>query len=280
MVFLLLAILSSSSIALILKFGNVKKSNTSILINANYITATVLSSSLIIYQGKFFLTIEAFLFAIFLGYLFAATFFFYSKAVGLAGTALATVSARLSVLIPVLFSIILYGESPSIKMYFGFLIALVTLFLFYLSLKKNNNKGYGKKGYIYLILLLTGIGIVDLSMKIFERNFLTTEKGSFVLIIFFTAFIYTFLKIKFQKIHFESHTFKIGLLLGVPNFLSVHFLLAALSQLPAIVVFPIMNIGVIVFTAISAFIIWKETLNKYGILAIVTGIISILLLKL
>ncbi len=280
MIFLLLTILSSSSIALILKFGNVKKSNTAILINANYLTASVLSLIFVFYKGTLSVSLTAFLFALFLGYLFAATFFIYSKAVGLAGTALATVSARLSVVIPVLFSIILYGESPDLKMFIGFLIAIVTLYLFYLSLKKNNVNGFGKRGYLYLILLLCGIGIVDLSMKIFERNFLPDEKGTFVLVIFFAAFIYTLLKIKIQKISFESHTFKTGLLLGIPNFLSVHFLLAALSQLPAIVVFPILNIGVIIFTAVTAFLIWKEKLNNYGILALVTGILSILLLKL
>ncbi len=123
MIYLILAIICSSSLALILKQGNVKKSNTAILINANYLTASVLSLAFVFYKGTLTISITAFLFALFLGYLFAATFFIYSKAVGLAGTALATVSARLSVLIPVLFSIILYGESLNIKMIICFLFA-------------------------------------------------------------------------------------------------------------------------------------------------------------
>ncbi|MEP0862474.1 MAG: EamA family transporter [Ignavibacterium sp.] len=279
MIYLLLAIICSSSLALILKHGNVKKSNTAILINANYLTASVLSLVFVFYKGSLTISLQAFLFALFLGYLFAATFFIYSKAVGLAGTALATVSARLSVLIPVLFSIILYGESPNIKMIFGFGMALVTLYLFYLSLKNHDGKPHSKGSYLILILLLFGIGLVDFSMKIFERNFPSEEKGTFVFTIFFSAFVYTLGYILFKKIKFQSHTFKLGLLLGLPNVLAIHFVLAALSELEAIVVFPIQNIGVIVFTAIMAYIIWKEKINNYGIAALIAGIISIILLR-
>lgn len=279
MIYLILAIISSSSLALILKQGNVKNSNKAILINANYITASLLSFVFIFYKGTFTISIEALLFAIALGYVFAATFFIYSKAVGLAGTALATVSARLSVLIPVILSIIIYGESPNIKMIFGFILTLLTLYLFYLSLKKKNVNTNSNNGYLVLLLLLLGIGIVDFSMKIFERNFPTEEKATFVFLIFFTAFVYTLIHILFKKIEFEKETFKLGLLLGLPNVLAIHFVLAALSQLPAIVVFPIQNIGVIVFTAIMAYIIWREKINNYGIAALIVGIISIILLK-
>lgn len=279
MIYLLLAIICSSSLALILKQGNVKKSNTAILINANYLTASVLSLAFVFYKGTLTISLYALLFALFLGYLFAATFFIYSKAVGLAGTAFATVSARLSVLIPVLFSIILYGESPNIKMIFGFILALVTLYLFYLSLKNHNGTPHSRRSYLILIVLLFGIGLVDFSMKIFEQNFSSEEKGTFVFTIFFSAFIYTLVYILYKKIKFEPHTFKLGLLLGLPNVLAIHFVLAALSELPAIVVFPIQNIGVIVFTAVMAYLIWKEKINNFGVAALIAGIISIILLR-
>lgn len=279
MIYLILAIISSSSLALILKQGNVKNANKAILINANYITASLLSFTFIFINGSFTISLWAFLFAIVLGYVFAATFFIYSKAVGLAGTALATVSARLSVLVPVIFSIIIYDETPNIKMILGFILTLITLYFFYLSLKKNNLNTNTTNVYLILILLLIGIGLVDFSMKIFERNFPLEEKATFVFLIFFSAFIYTLIHILYKKITFEKETFKLGLLLGLPNVLAIHFILAALSELPAIVVFPIQNIGVIVFTAVMAYLIWREKINNYGIAALIVGIISIILLK-
>ncbi len=279
MIFLILAILCSSSLALILKQGHVKNSNTVLLINGNYLTASVFALVFIIFKYGFGYSMESVLFASALGFLFAITFVIYSKAISLAGTALATVSARLSVLIPVLFSIMLFGETPNIKMILGFVLALVTLYLFYLSLK-NQGTVEGRKGkYLILILLLVGIGLVDLSMKIFEQKFPTTEKGVFVFTIFFSAYIYTLIYLLVKKIKFDKGTFSLGLLLGVPNVFAIHLMLAALSELPAIIVFPIQNIGVIVITAVAAYLIWKEEINLYGKIAIGVGIAAILLLK-
>lgn len=270
----------SSSLALILKHGRVKNSNTVLLINGNYATASIFSLAFILFKQEFNYSLEMILFGAGLGILFAGTFVIYSKAISLAGTALATVSARLSVLIPVLFSIIFFGESPNVKMIFGFVLALVTLYLFYLSLK-NHGTVEGRKGkYIYLISLLVGIGLVDFSMKIFEQNFPITEKGVFVFTIFFSAFIYTSIYLLVKKIKFDRSTLNLGLILGVPNVLAIHFLLAALSLLPAIIVFPIQNIGVIVLTAVAAYLFWKEQINLYGKIAIAFGIAAILLLKL
>ncbi len=280
MIYLILAMLCSSSLALILKHGHVKNNNTVLLINGNYATASFASLLFMIFKYGFDISIEVLVFALFLGYLFAITFVIYSKAICLAGTALATVSARLSVLIPVLASISLYGESPTVNMLFGFGLALVTLYLFYLSLK-NHGTQEGKRGkYFYLLLLLTGIGIVDLSMKIFDFNFPQSEKGMFVFTIFFSAFVYTSAYLLIKKIKFDKGTFTLGLILGVPNVLAINFLLAALSVLPAIVVFPVMNIGVILITAVAAYLIWKEQINLYGKIAIAFGIAAILLLKL
>lgn len=280
MIFLVLAIICSSSLALILKHGSVKKTNILLLINGNYLTASVFALIFIFYKGGFHFSLYATLFAVGLGVLFAETFVIYSKAISLAGTALATVSARLSVLIPVLFSILFFGESPNIKMIFGFVAAIITLYLFYLSLK-NHGTQEGRRGkYIYLFSLLVGIGFVDFSMKIFEQNFLIDEKGTFVFLIFLFAFLYTLVRIQIDKIKFDKNTYKIGLILGLPNVLAIHFLLATLSELPAIIVFPIQNIGVIVLTAVAAYLIWKEEINLYGKIAIAVGIAAILLLKL
>lgn len=280
MLFLILAMICSSSLALILKHGYVKNNNTVLLINGNYATASIFSLAFIIFKYGYDYSIEVIVFGAFLGVLFAGTFVLYSKAISLAGTALATVSARLSVLIPVLTSIIFYAESPNIKMLLGFSLALITLYLFYLSLK-NHGTIEGRRGkYFYLLSLLIGIGFVDLSMKIFEQNFPIFEKGVFVFTIFFSAFIYTSLYLIIKKIKFDKGTFNLGLMLGVPNVLSINFLLAALNELPAIVVFPVMNIGVIVITAVVAYLIWNEEINLYGKIALAFGIAAIILLKL
>ncbi|MFZ2863103.1 MAG: EamA family transporter [Ignavibacteriaceae bacterium] len=280
MVFLVLAIICSSSLALLLKYGSVRKTNIILLINGNYLTASVFALGLIIYKGGFHFSWSAVLFAAFLGIIFAETFVIYSKAISFAGTALATVSARLSIIIPVIFSIILFDEKPSQNIIIGFVLVLLTLYLFYLSLKNHDSIADSVKKYFYLFLLLIGIGVVDFSMKIFERTFDIAEKETFVFMIFFFAFLYTLTRILSAKIKYDKPTFMIGLVLGLPNVLTIHFLLAALLTLPAIIVFPVQNIGVILLTAIGAYIFWKEKINLFGKIAIAVGIAAIVFLKL
>lgn len=280
MIYLVLALICSSSLALILKQGRVNNANTVLLINGNYLTASVISFLFVMFNNSFDYSLGSVGFGTALGLLFAVTFVLYSEAISIAGTALATVSARLSVLIPVLFSIFLYGETPTLIMIFGFVLALITLYLFYLSLKNHSSENSKRGKYIYLFTLLVGIGLVDFSMKIFERTFPVEEKGFFVFSIFFSAFIYTLLYLLIKKIKFDKKTFKLGLLLGLPNVLAIHFVLAALGELPAIIVFPIQNIGVIVITAVAAYLLFKEKINLYGKLAIAIGIAAILFLKL
>lgn len=280
MIFLILAIICSTSLGLILKHGRVKNSNTVLLINANYLTASTIAFAFVIFKYGFNFSFQSLLFGLALGFLFVSTFILFSKSISLAGTALATVSARLSILIPVVLSIIFFSESPNLKMLFGFVLALITLYLFYLSLKNHNAHLEAGNKYLYLFLLLVGIGFVDFAMKLFEHNFPKDEKGLFVFTIFGSAFIYTSTYLKVKNIKFDAGTYQLGLLLGIPNVLAIHFLLAALGELPAIIVFPIQNIGVIVLTAIAAYIFWKEQINLYGKIALAVGIAAILLLKL
>jgi drug/metabolite transporter (DMT)-like permease len=71
-----------------------------------------------------------------------------------------------------------------------------------------------------------------------------------------------------------------GVLLDIPNVLTTVFLLSALAILPAIVVFPLMNVGIILLTTLLAFLIWKEKLNPWGVFALASGLLAILFLSL
>jgi drug/metabolite transporter (DMT)-like permease len=71
-----------------------------------------------------------------------------------------------------------------------------------------------------------------------------------------------------------------GLLLGVPNFLSLYFLLLALAAFgnSAAYVFPIYNILTMLVSAVTARLIYQErlnTLNKWGLVLAVAAIVLI-----
>ena len=98
--FLLLTILCSTSIALILKYSDTKKSEPIVLIAGNYLTASLIALVLLIFSESTKFSIETLLFGIGLGLLFVLSFFAFAKAISYAGTGLATTSSRLSVIIP------------------------------------------------------------------------------------------------------------------------------------------------------------------------------------
>lgn len=280
MFYLFLTILCSSSIALILKFNANRKGHPVVMLTGNYFIASLIAATIILIKGNVLFSIEALIFGLVLGVMFIISFFIFAKAVEFAGTALATVSSRLSVFIPVFLVVALYGEVPETQTYIGFILTILTIILFYFSLNHKQAEDSHKSKYLFLIAVLVFIGINDFAIKLFQLTRSSAEESFFVYMIFTTAFVSGTTIILFRKLKIASKDLFTGFLLGVPNVFSTIFLLGALNQLPAMIVYPVMNIGVILLTTVSAYLIWKERLNKFGIAAIVLGTAAILLLGL
>ncbi len=277
MISLLLTIVCSTSIALILKRNDVKKGHPLILLSGNYLIASLICLLFLLFSKNIEFSFQTLLFGIFLGFLFVFSFFVFAESVSRAGTALAVVSSRLSVLIPIILSIIIFHETPNIKQITGFFLTIITIIFFYYSLKTSRQKTHSLANYIYLLLLLIGIGINDFGIKVFQQWRPMAEKPFFLLCIFGSAFIYSLSFVLLTKTTFKKRTFFRGFTLGVPNIFSSFFLIGALTTLPAMIVFPSINISVILLTSISTYILWKEKLNKFGMLSVIFGLIAIYL---
>lgn len=279
MIPLFLTILCSTSIALILKYSDTKKNEPIVLLSGNYLVAAVISFVIIQVNVTEIPGTTTIIFSSALGLLFIISFFLFAVAVGKAGTALATISSRLSVVVPITFSIIIFNESPSLYQFAGFAFTAVTILFFSLSVKEGEELKQGFKKYLLLLLVLIGIGVNDFCMKIYKSLDIPAQEPWFVFLIFTSAFIYSILYISIRRIKISKHTFLMGMGMGVPNVFSTIFLLAALGQLEAIVVYPVINIGIILFTAVGAYAFWKEKLNIYGTVALLSGVIAILFLS-
>lgn len=280
MIYLLLTIICSSSIALILKFNAARKGHPVVMLMGNYFAASLIAAVIIFVKDNVQFSTEALLFGLVLGVMFISSFFVFAKAVEHAGTALATVSSRLSVFIPVFLVIVIFGEVPQTNTYFGFGLTILTILLFYFSLNRKEEVESHKHKYLFLLGVLLFIGVNDFAMKFFQLLRSTNEEAFFVYMIFTTAFFTGTIVILLKKITIYAKDVYTGFILGIPNVFSTIFLLAALNSLPAMIVYPAMNIGVILITTISAYFIWKETLNKFGIAAVILGTAAILLLGL
>lgn len=248
------------------------------MLNANYFVAFLISALFLIFESETKFSLFTFVFGMLLALIFVLSFFAFAKAVSSAGTALASLSSRLSVIVPVTFSMLFFYEIPNSYQTFGLLFALMTIIFFYFSVKNMAVGKFKSEGYVYLIAVLLGIGINDFSMKLFQHWRHEHEKPFFLFVIFFFSFLYTLALIFSKKVKIKKPDFYRGMILGVPNVFSTFFLLSALARLPAIIVYPVVNIGIILLTTISAAIIWKEKLDSYGIGALTFGVIAIVFL--
>lgn len=280
MLYLLLAIAASTSVALMLKVNDVEGGHPIVLLAGNYLMATVLGAIMLLANSSRTFSLETVALGAILALGFVFTFFIFAKAIGIAGTALATVASRLSLVIPVLLSMVLYHEAPTGFQLAGLALTFVTLALFYLSLRTTKGEHHEAIAYVYLAILLVGIGINDFGLKLFSEWRPATDEPLFLLCIFGFSFLYSATIMLVRRTPFHAPTFRRGMILGVPNILCSLFLLGALSQLDAIVVYPSNNVGVILATALAAAFIWRERLNRYGVLALAMGAVAIVLMGL
>jgi drug/metabolite transporter (DMT)-like permease len=179
---------------------------------------------------------------------------------------------------PFLLSILIFKEKPSSFQTMGIVFAFITIGLFYQSIRYSDSKKIRLLDYIYLLVVLLGIGVNDFGMKIFQQWRPSIEKPYFIFIIFLCSFIYTFIIVVIKGIRFEKTVLARGAILGIPNMFSTFFLLLVLGQLPAIVVYPIVNIGIILLTTLGAAILWKEKMNRSGLCALQFGMAALILL--
>ena len=281
MLYLISAIIISTSIFITFKFFKRFKIDNFQAITVNYVIASAFG--FLIYSGDFtFATILQrtwFPHALIAGVLFICVFLLFALSSQKAGVALTAVSSKMSVIIPVIFGVILYNDSMNFLKIIGILAALIA---FYLTLKKNNKIKVYSRYLILPVLLFLGNGITDAFLKYSEHNFISNETVLFLATVFTISLIicigistgrYFIFK---QKIHIRNIIG--GIILGFLNFGTTYYLIMAMGVFQSTVLFPVQNVGIVVLSALAGFIIFREKLSVINWSGILLSIIAILLI--
>jgi len=282
MVALVLSVFCSVVIAFILKVNEIHNGDRLVVLGANYIVATGIGIFLwsLGSPGEIALKPAVLVFAAIVGVGFVVAFFAYMKSVKTVGVSLATLVARLSIVLPLLFSATIYTEIPTIFQWLGIIFTLITLFLFTRSIRQDKTKNYTTEGIFYLILMFVVLGLNDFSMKIFREWQPAGDRGLFLLVLFGMATIFSWMLILYKKRTIYPRDFIRGVILGIPNLFASYFLIAALRSLPGIVVYPLVNVSIVILTALGGLLLWKEHLNTAGWLSLGLAVAAILFLSL
>ncbi|WP_250432657.1 EamA/RhaT family transporter [Hanstruepera flava] len=286
MIYLLFSILSSTAIFVLFKLFDRYQINTLQAIVVNYVTASIMGFSLSSKPFNVSETIQSewFLGAIALGMLFISIFNIMAIVSQRNGLSVASVATKMSVVIPVIFGIYVYGESTGLQKLFGILLALVAVVL--VSVKPRSNFQLKNK-FLLPFLLFLGSGIIDTSIKYIETYYIE-DNGiplfsatifCFAAINGFSVLIYKKLKgeLKFNKLSLVG-----GFVLGIVNYASIYYLLKALDHesLESSTIFTVNNVAIVMLSGLIGFILFKEKLSIKNWLGVVVAILSILLVTL
>ena len=286
MIYLILAIVSSSLISIFMRLSENHIKNEMGMFMANYALCAVLAIGFMDKTGMGYLlgTHDQHLtviIGIITGAFFLGGFLFLKYNMKHNGIVLASTFMKLGVLIPTIMAIIVFGEVPTVMQIVGIALAVAAIIIINIEKepqpekgvanKEHSNNGGNKKMLLLVLLLLGGLG--DSMSNIFEKIGPSDGKDGFLLLTFFTAFVITTVIVIFGKKKVCKADIIFGLLVGIPNYFSARFLLASLGSLEAVIVYPTFSVGTMVVVTIVGVLAFREKISKQKGIAL--GLIAI-----
>ena len=285
MLYLALSIVCSTCIFLIFKaFSRYKIDNFQAIV-FNYLTAALIGFALSD-ANKVFEDNESTSWiwvAVFMGFLFISMFNVIAVTTQRLGIAVASVAAKVSLIIPVLIAVPLYGDEMPFLKVLGIGLALLSVFLTFYSKDGGLNLG---KLWILPVVLFVGTGLLDTLMKFTQSVLLSEEQFSmFSSILFTVAGVLGLLVLLISMIggknKFAFKNVVAGVALGIPNYGSIYFLLQTFEQstMDSSEIIPINNMGIVAVSALAAFVIFREKLSGLNWVGIGISILAIALIS-
>ena len=277
MIFLLLAILSSSMISILMRVSSKRVSADLSMLAVNYLICAILGLGYTGFQPAtpahtdFRVTM---LVSVISGAFYLAGFVLFQHYTQKNGIVLSSIFMKLGLLEPVAMSMVIFREAPTIVQVAGFFLAVAAIVL--INLKKDDS---GKSFGWGLLVMLVVCGGCDAMSKIYERVGPAALSDSYLFFTFAVAFLLCVGLVLYQKEKPGVPEFLFGTLIGIPNFFSAKFLLGALTKLPAVVVFPSFSVATLLIVTLAGVVVFRERLNRLQWVALAGIIVALILLN-
>lgn len=284
MIWLLFSIICSTLIFVIFKYFDKFGVDNLQAIIVNYIVAFTLGMSL---RGFDTALIDIpqknwFWSAFILGIIFIWLFRLMALASQKIGVSVVSITVKMSLVIPVVFGVLYYQESFGLMKIFGISLALMAV---YLTTAKDKSK---KSSELYIklpLILFFGSGIMDTFINYNQEEVVILEEhGLFTSSIFGMAAVFGTILLLIQhsrnKVKLKLKNVWAGIILGIPNYGSIYFLLRSLNHnnMESSIVFPINNVGIVALSVVFGLVLFSEKLNIKNKIGIALALLSIALL--
>ncbi|GAK54918.1 hypothetical protein U27_01749 [Candidatus Vecturithrix granuli] len=300
MIFLLLSIICSVSIAHVFRYVQEKSLPMFGLFAVNYFVGfcvAVWGS-----DEAFWRQWSPFLFVLggIIGILFVCSYVLMVLSIRKLGVTIPISLMRLSSVLPTFGSIIFFAEVPSVLQFSGIVLAFLALPLATQeSLSCSNLAKLFHNGFGWGLLLFGVFGVTNFIFKIQHEIVPLYNPYHFLALLFPVAFLVSCLMLLRYKTFTAQTGMELrsdlttydeitprssrnilcaGLILGMLNLFSNYFFMKSLQQLPGIVVYPINGVGIILLSAVTSLFLWQERLLKKNYLFIALASLALLLI--
>jgi drug/metabolite transporter (DMT)-like permease len=232
---------------------------------------------------------------IFQGFMFIAVFVLVGRCTQTMGMAVSSLVSKISMVIPVAFSLFIFQSHTPINFFkiVGIILALGALVLISTKKQKQHseaketvkNKTFHWKGLMLTVAVFFGSGTID-SFTNFVNNSVITEQqtSQFTISVFLFAFLFGSIYLIYQIITaralLQFKSIVGGITLGIPNFFAYYFMLRALSVFnnDGSLIFPLANISVILISTIIGMLVFHEKLSPANKVGVALAMLSIAVL--
>lgn len=282
MIFLLLSICCSVIVSVIIKVGRSQGVNTQQLVLWNYPVAVLLTYFLLRPDfSQVEMSTLPFQLYVPLGVMLPTMFIIIALSIQYSGIVKTDIAQRVSLVVPLIASFLLFGESLGDKSLFGVLLGFVAV-LFSVSWKGGGKLG-NSKALLYPLLVFCGMGGMDILFKqVTQYNREIYYVSLFI--VFALAMLFGFLillyKLYFKDEQLDKRAVLWGLGLGLFNFANIYWYMHAhrlLKDNPSIV-FTTMDVGGIILGALVGMVFFKERLSVMNKVGLVLAVLSVLLI--
>lgn len=283
MIYLLLAVISSTLITLFMRLGEGKIQNNMGMFAVNYLICLVMSR-LSMGQMNLFTSEDGILISVGMGLIagcmFLGSFVFMQWNMRKNGVVLTSTFTKLGVVVPTLMAILVFREQPRLLQAIGMLLALAAIIIIHFD-KDGNDTAQAAAGNfkIWLILQLLVSGFTDSLAGIYEKAGNVALKDHYLFYTFLTAMVLSVILMMRKKVKVCKWDLLFGFIIGIPNYFSASFLLLALQSVPAIVVYPGYSVGTILAISAASVVLFKERISNRKKVAIAIVLLALVLLN-
>lgn len=198
------------------------------------------------------------------------------------GVASTSVAVKMSMAISIILLIIYYSETPSFIKVTGIILSFISVIL--VSWSKQKNRSVSNHKWMLIVLFIGG-GCLDFVLNYVQENQLDILKPSLFSAISFgiagcIGTVILTLKVIRGTSKLEWKNVIAGILLGIPNFFSIYFLLLSYTTTgwTDTTVLALMNVTVVLGTALIGLFIFKESTTPKKIIGLIIALVAIITL--